>query len=281
MDGGLVTPLPAPATEPTELSARVRQLCREVVSLCQEVAGLRRRTPNRGNRSGIGRPGTLGQCVGLNDLKPRSSSFAARTANSKINSLVARAKPPRPGTAPIVWKRTKKEKRIKPLPPCPIEASGRNAARRFRLAIPRIPLDNNASERHVRGPAQGRENDYGSGALWSGRLAAMLFSLFATLSLAKPNIRTWLTWYLVRCAENGGQAPSDIDPFLPWKMAVETRRAMALDPNGRSRARSMAITHDLRIDTKGNGPTAPFHSHNGFGKALHFVLRPFCCRSKR
>jgi transposase len=53
----------------------------------------------------------------------------------------------------------------------------------------RIPLDNNASERRARGPAVARKNYYGSGALWSGRLAAMLFSLFATLDLAKINIR--------------------------------------------------------------------------------------------
>jgi transposase len=58
------------------------------------------------------------------------------------------------------------------------------------LDDPRIPLDNNASERRVRGPALGRKNYYGSGSLWSGRLAAMLFSLFATLSMAKINIRT-------------------------------------------------------------------------------------------
>ena len=64
------------------------------------------------------------------------------------------------------------------------------------LDDPRIPLDNNASERQVRGPALGRKNYYGSGALWSGRLAAMLFSLFATLTMAKINIRTWLTWFL-------------------------------------------------------------------------------------
>ena len=53
----------------------------------------------------------------------------------------------------------------------------------------RIPLDNNASERRARGPAVARKNYYGSGTLWSGRLAAMLFSPFATLDLAKINIR--------------------------------------------------------------------------------------------
>jgi transposase len=98
----------------------------------------------------------------------------------------------------------------------------------------RIPLDNNASERRVRGPALGRKNYSGSGSLWSGRLAATLFSLFATLSLARINIRTWLTWYLNCCAENGGRAPSDITPFMPWEMSVEKRRELAIDPNDSS-----------------------------------------------
>jgi transposase len=98
----------------------------------------------------------------------------------------------------------------------------------------RIPLDNNASERRVRGPAVARKNYYGSGALWSGRLAAMLFSLFATLNLAKINIRTWLTWFLQSCAENGGQVLAEIDPFLPWNMSAEKRREMAIDPNDSS-----------------------------------------------
>jgi transposase len=98
----------------------------------------------------------------------------------------------------------------------------------------RIPLDNNASERRVRGPALGRKNYYGSGSLWSGRLAATLFSLLATLSLAKLNIRSWLTWYLNCCAENGGRAPSDITAFLPWEMSAEKRRALAIDPNDSS-----------------------------------------------
>ena len=42
---------------------------------------------------------------------------------------------------------------------------------------PRIPMDNNYSERLVRNPAVGRKNYYGSGAEWSGRLAMMLFSI--------------------------------------------------------------------------------------------------------
>src|SRR3954469_14239944 len=102
------------------------------------------------------------------------------------------------------------------------------------LDDPRIPLDNNASERGARGPALGRKNYYGSGAVWSGRLAAMLFSLFATLSLAQINIRAWLTWFLESCAQNGGRVPSDINPFLPWERSVEKRRELAIDPRDSS-----------------------------------------------
>ena len=101
------------------------------------------------------------------------------------------------------------------------------------LDDPRIPMDNNASERRVRGPALGRKNYYGSGALWSGRLAAMLFSLFATLSMAGLNIRSWLTDFLENCSD-GSRALSDISPFLPWTMPAEKRRALAMDPDDSS-----------------------------------------------
>ena len=86
---------------------------------------------------------------------------------------------------------------------------------------PRIPLDNNASERKIRGPALGRKNYYGSGALWSGRLSAMMFSIFATLSHWQINPRRWLIWYLQTCATSGGKAPPDIRPFLPWNLTPD------------------------------------------------------------
>jgi transposase len=88
---------------------------------------------------------------------------------------------------------------------------------------PRIPMDNNASERRARGPAVARKNFYGSGSLWSGQLAAALFSIFATLSLWKLNPRKWLTWYFEHCAMAGGKVPEDIEPFLPWNLDAEKR----------------------------------------------------------
>ena len=91
---------------------------------------------------------------------------------------------------------------------------------------PRIPMDNNASERLERGPAVARKNFYGSGSLWSGQLTAALFSILATLSLWQLNPRTWLTWYFERCAAAGGQVPADIPQFLPWNLSAEQKKSL-------------------------------------------------------
>jgi transposase len=95
---------------------------------------------------------------------------------------------------------------------------------------PEVPMDNNTAERSERGPVVGRKNYYGSGSVWSGRLAAMLFSLFQTLALWRLNPRLWLTAYLMACAEAGGRAPSRPEALLPWNLSEEQRRAWSLDP---------------------------------------------------
>ena len=82
----------------------------------------------------------------------------------------------------------------------------------------RIPIDNNYGERLIRNPAVGRKNYYGSGSEWSGRLATMMFSIFATLILWKINPRTWLSWYFEACAANNGKVPIDVETFLPWNL---------------------------------------------------------------
>jgi len=96
---------------------------------------------------------------------------------------------------------------------------------------PEVPLDNNTAERAHRGPVVGRKNFYGSGSLWSGRLAAMLFSLFQTLALWKMDVRRWLTAYLTACAKAGGQPPCDLHHYLPWNMTPEQRQEMGLPKN--------------------------------------------------
>ena len=92
---------------------------------------------------------------------------------------------------------------------------------------PKIPMDNNASERTVRGPAMGRKNYYGSGSLWSVSLAAAMFSILATLKRWNLNPRRWLLWYLESCAAAGSKPPEDIEAFLPWNLSDERRSQLA------------------------------------------------------
>jgi transposase len=96
---------------------------------------------------------------------------------------------------------------------------------------PQVPMDNNEAERRERGPVVARKNFYGSGALWSGRLAAMLFSLFQTMQVWGVNTGKWLTEYLSACAKAGGQPPPEPHLYLPWNMTpVERERLSAAKP---------------------------------------------------
>jgi len=93
---------------------------------------------------------------------------------------------------------------------------------------PEVPLDNNAAERAERGPVVGRKNYYGSGAVWAGQLAAVMFSVLETLRLWGLNAQQWLTGYLTACAENGGQALPELRRWLPWQMTEAERAELRL-----------------------------------------------------
>jgi len=97
---------------------------------------------------------------------------------------------------------------------------------------PWVPMDNNVAERAVRGPVVGRKNFHGSGAQWSGQLAATMYSLLMTAKLWGLNARTWLSAYLQACADNGRRAPPEIDAFLPWSMDPTRLAAMRAGPSG-------------------------------------------------
>jgi transposase len=93
---------------------------------------------------------------------------------------------------------------------------------------PEVPMDNNEAERRQRGPVVARKNFYGSGALWSGRLAAMLFSLFQTLQVWGMDTGKWLTVYLSACAKAGGEPPQDPHLYLPWNMTAQQRENLSV-----------------------------------------------------
>ena len=96
------------------------------------------------------------------------------------------------------------------------------------LDHPQVPLDNNAAERAERGPVVARKNYYGSGALWSGRLAAMMFSLLQTLAVWNLCPLRWLNAYLTACAEAGAKPPPHAAAFLPWNLTTEQKQQWAL-----------------------------------------------------
>ena len=91
---------------------------------------------------------------------------------------------------------------------------------------PSVPMDNNIAERAHRTPVVGRKNFYGSGSIWSGQLAAAMYTVLMTVKLHKINPRTWLLAYLQACCDAGNRAPQDIRAFLPWTMTPSELAAM-------------------------------------------------------
>jgi transposase len=87
---------------------------------------------------------------------------------------------------------------------------------------PEVPLDNNSAERTLRNAVCGYKNYFGSVTKWAGEFAAMMFTVFMTLvDCWQINPRLWMQAYLQACADNGGQPPKDLTPFLPWAMSPE------------------------------------------------------------
>lgn len=60
------------------------------------------------------------------------------------------------------------------------------------LGDPRIPIDNNAAERALRGPVVGRKNYYGVRSQRGAEVAAAFFSVFATCRLVGADPAKWL-----------------------------------------------------------------------------------------
>jgi hypothetical protein len=86
-------------------------------------------------------------------------------------------------------------------------------------------MDNNGSERILRNPVVGRKNYYGSGAIWSARFTAVMFSIFETLELWKINQLQWLSDYFRACALAGGKPPEDIGAHLPWNIIEQREKS--------------------------------------------------------
>ena len=90
---------------------------------------------------------------------------------------------------------------------------------------PDIPMDNNRAERGIRNPVIGRKNYYGSGAVWSGMLSVMLFTLFQTLEMNHIDPHKFLLSYFDACARNKGHPPEHLDDFTPWQARRQNEEA--------------------------------------------------------
>ena len=77
---------------------------------------------------------------------------------------------------------------------------------------PSVPLDNNATERGIRGPVVGRKNHYGSKSKRGTEVAALFYSLLETAKLHNVDPARYLR-EAVRAADRG-------EVLLPWQLDV-------------------------------------------------------------
>ena len=91
---------------------------------------------------------------------------------------------------------------------------------------PFVPMDNNRAELALRGAVIGRALSFGSDSEKGADFTAMMYSVAGTLAINGIDVRRWLKEWLTACAENGGQPPDDLSPWLPWSMSEERRREL-------------------------------------------------------
>jgi transposase len=117
---------------------------------------------------------------------------------------------------------------------------------------PEIPMDNNGSERALRNPVVGRKNYYGSGAIWSARFTAVMFSIFETLQLWEINQLEWLSDYFRACALAGGKPPLDITAHLPWNITERREKSWKYCGRQFTKSEVTCIRSVIDEDTSGN-----------------------------
>ncbi|HKR49348.1 MAG TPA: IS66 family transposase [Pseudonocardiaceae bacterium] len=122
--------------------------------------------------------------------------------------------------------------------------------------FPELALDNNTSERALRGPVVGRKNYYGSGSIASAELASHLWTITATAERAGLNPLAYLRAYLQECARAGGRAPHDqtLTRFLPWAATTEDLTTWTND---------LRPSHNPQPDTTGSDAPSAGDPHTG------------------
>jgi len=102
---------------------------------------------------------------------------------------------------------------------------------------PEVDIDNNISERMLRGPVLGRKNYWGTRSQWSSELSAAMFSIIQTCQMNDISPRAYLDYYFSEC-EKRGTAPAEIEieSFLPHKLTNQVKEKLRVagrtDPAG-------------------------------------------------
>ena len=128
------------------------------------------------------------------------------------------------------------ERQLEELPETAPECKPLRSLARHRAGLsvfldhPEVPMDNNVGERAIRNPAIGRKLSFGSDSEAGARMTAVMYTVLGTVARNGLDVLRWLRAWLDACAENGGLPPGDLDPWLPWSMSEERRRAFAAPP---------------------------------------------------
>ena len=85
----------------------------------------------------------------------------------------------------------------------------------FAVKDARVPLDNNASERALRGPVVGRKNHYGSRSRRGTEVAALFYSLLETAKLCGVDPKAYLRAAALATLRGEG-------PLLPQPLQANT-----------------------------------------------------------
>ena len=95
---------------------------------------------------------------------------------------------------------------------------------------PQIAMDNNRAELSHRCAVIARKLSFGSDSLDGARLTALMYSVLGTVENNALDVQRWLTDWLSACAENARSPPADLQPWLPWTMSAQKRRAYTKAP---------------------------------------------------
>ena len=98
------------------------------------------------------------------------------------------------------------------------------------LDQPRVPMDNNTSERQFKDWVIGRKTSFGSYSIQGAELKALIHTVLGTVRLNGLNVQAWLMGWLTECAQRGGKPPEDLTNWLPWTMSPSQKRRLMAPP---------------------------------------------------